>query len=59
MGKNSATLEGGEVLTFDYAVVATGSTNAAGAYAQPQCLQLAGRKPELQATAEQVMRRGG
>ena len=45
--KNMATLEGGRQILFDWCVVATGSTNGAGVYAQPQSLDIAGRRAEL------------
>ena len=44
------------MIKFDYLVLATGSTNAAGAFAQPQCTELAARRTELLGTADEVCR---
>lgn len=52
--KNSAVLESGEEIKFDWAVLATGSTNAAGVYAQPQSTDIAGRRAEIKATSELI-----
>lgn len=54
IGKDSAQLSTGEVIKFDYLVLATGSTNAAGAFAQPQCTELAARRTELLGTADEI-----
>jgi len=48
--KDSAELDTGEVIKFDYLVLATGSSNAAGMFAQPQGLTLSSRRSELQET---------
>ncbi|GAX76024.1 hypothetical protein CEUSTIGMA_g3467.t1 [Chlamydomonas eustigma] len=50
IGKDFAELDTGEVVKFDYLILATGSSNAAGIFAQPQGLTLSSRRSELQET---------
>eukprot|EP00955_Chlamydomonas_euryale_P065732 359328-Chlamydomonas_euryale.AAC.11 len=47
MTKSSAELSTGEVIDFDFAVIATGSTNGGGVWAQPQGTTLAEREAEV------------
>ena len=54
MSTSSAELESGEKLAFDYLVIATGSANSAGVYAQPQAMSLVERKQELKGTFTEV-----
>ncbi|KAG1657550.1 hypothetical protein FOA52_005436 [Chlamydomonas sp. UWO 241] len=53
--KSSATLEGGEVIPFDYCAICTGSTHRGGAWVQPQGTTISDREAEVKATSEQVI----
>mmetsp|Transcript_17597 Transcript_17597/g.52877 ORF Transcript_17597/g.52877 Transcript_17597/m.52877 type:complete len:382 (-) Transcript_17597:521-1666(-) len=54
MTKSSAELSTGEVIDFDFAVIATGSTNGGGVWAQPQGTTLAEREAEVKETSAKV-----
>ncbi len=47
-------LESGDVITFDYCVVATGSTNRIGSWGQPQGTKIEERKKELVENSEKI-----
>ncbi|KAG1657539.1 hypothetical protein FOA52_005425 [Chlamydomonas sp. UWO 241] len=55
--KSSATLEGGEVIPFDYCAICTGSTHKGGAWVQPQGTTISEREAEIKATSEQAVDR--